>query len=232
MKYLLLLAFTISSLAGFAQVTSASTQYKKLNFESLRMTVDADYEIVAEQWEEFWKERYDVDFDNLDKEKASIAFLADQAAVPIISVKNANLYSKVGGTDISSTVSLAVTYTENDVVTRNTYPQSYVAAEAIMLEFRTYFYTKYFDEQLAEVREALDDIRDDSSDASDDADKARKKIEKYEAKIRKFQDKIDKEREDLGDELETAEEKANRAKELERKLRELERDRARYLKRS
>ncbi|MFK8161210.1 MAG: hypothetical protein AB8H12_02000 [Lewinella sp.] len=230
MKYLLIFTLTLISFSVFGQVTTAPTQFKKSNFEALKITLDADYEIVADHWEEFWEERYEVDFDKLDKDKASIAFSAEQATVPIISDKNANLFSKVGGTSITTTVSFAIAYTENDVVTMMTYPRSYEAASAIMLEFRTYFYTKYFDEQLSEVREKLQDIRDDSSDASDDADKARRKIEKYEAKIRKYQDKIDKERENVGDELETAEEKANRAKELERKLQELERNRARYLR--
>jgi hypothetical protein len=230
MKNILMLILLISSYALIAQVTSAPTQFKKMNFEALRMTIDADYELVADKWEDFWQERYDVDFDKLDKGKASIAFLADQAVMPIISQKNANLYSKVGGTEISSTVSFAIAYTENDVVTQISYPQSYQAAEAVMLEFRTHFYTQYYDEKLSAVRESLEDLRDDSSDASSDADKARRKIEKYEAKIRKYQDKIDKERENVGDELETAEQKAAKAKELERTLRELQRERSRYLK--
>lgn len=232
MKNIFILLLTVCSSTVFGQITSAPTQFKKMNFDALRMTIDADYEVVAESWEDFWDERYDVDFDKLNKDKSSISFLAEQAVMPIISEKNANLYGKVGGTDISSTVSFAIAYTENDVVTRISYPRSYEAAEVVMLEFRTYFYTRYYDEKLSAVRGELEDLRDDSSDASDDADKARRKIEKYEAKIRKYQEKIDKERENVGEELETAEEKAARARELERELRELERNRARYLKQS
>jgi len=217
-------AFSLS-----AQVKTARTEFDKTTMEAMQIDIDADYKTVADVWEDFWEDRYEVDFDKLDKDRSSLAMLAEQASVPIISQKNADLYAKVGGTDESSRVSFAVAYTVNDVVTNETHPKSFQAASAIMLEFRTFFYTQYFDEKLSEARDDLDDIRDDSSDASKDAEKARSKIKKYEDKIAKYQDKIEKMREEVGDELETAEEKAARAKELEKKVRELERMRAKYL---
>lgn len=229
MKYLLILLSTAFTFSLFAQVSTARTEFDKTTMEALRMDIDADYKKVADVWEEFWDDRYEVDFDKLDKDRGSIALKADQASVPIISQKNADLYAKVGGTDESSRVSFAISYTANDIVTKDVHPKAFTAAKAIMLEFRTFFYTQYFDEKLSEARDNLGDIRDDSTDASKDAEKARAKIKKYEDKIAKYQNKIEKMREEVGDELETAEEKAKRAKELEQKVRELERLRAKYV---
>jgi|GEM_PF-2081647 len=229
MKNLFLLLLFISGASLCAQVTSRSVEFDKSNFDALQITIDADYEVVADVWEDFWEERYDVDFDKLDKDRASIALKADQASVPIISQKNADLFSKIGGTKEKATVSFAVTFTENDVVTRKTHAKSYDASEAIMTEFRTFFYTRYFDEKLEKARKELDDTRDDSSDDSKDAAKARRKIEKYEDKIEKLKSKIEDERREVGDELESAEMKARKAKELQERVRELEKMRARYL---
>ncbi|TXF88582.1 hypothetical protein FUA23_14030 [Neolewinella aurantiaca] len=229
MKYLFILLFTAYGFMLNAQVKSGITEFDKTSMSSLSMDLDADYEEVADVWEDFWKDRYDVDFDKLNKNRSSISYEAEQAVVPIISQKNADLYAKFGGTTESARVSFAIAYTANDVVTEEAHPKQYEAARAIMLEFRTFFYTQYFDEKLEKAREDLDDIRDDSSDASKDAEKARSKIEKYESKIEKYQEKIEKMRNEVGSDLETAEEKAKRAQELESKVRELERLRARYV---
>jgi hypothetical protein len=229
MKYISIILLTAFTLSLTAQVKDARVEFDKTTMEALQMDIDADYKEVADVWENFWDDRYDVDFDKLDKDRGSIAMSAEQATVPIISPKNANLFAKTGGTEESCRVSFAIAYTANDVVTEDAHPKAYSAARAIMLEFRTFFYTQYFDEKLSDARDDLEDIRDDSSDASKDAKKARGKIKKYEEKIAKYRDKIDKMREEVGDELETAEEKANRAKELEQKIRKLEQLRARYL---
>jgi len=229
MKYLLIILSAIFAFPLSAQVGSARVEFDKTTMESLQMDIDASYKEVADVWENFWEDRYEVDFDKLDKDRGAIALKAEQASVPIISQKNADLFAKIGGTEESSRVSFAIAYTVNDVVTESAHPKAFTAARAIMLEFRTFFYTQYFDTKLSAAREDLEDIRDDSSDASKDAEKARKKIEKYEDKIAKYQDKIEKMREEVGDELETAEEKAKRAKELEQKIRKIEQMRARYV---
>lgn len=229
MKYLLILLFATFSYSIAAQVRTGPTEFDKTTMEALQMDIDADYKVVADVWEDFWDDRYDVDFDKLDKDRGSIAFKAEQASVPIISQKNADLFAKVGGTVESSRLSFAISFTVNDVVTMQAHPKSFEAAKAIMLEFRTFFYTSYFDKKLEEAREDLEDIRDDSSDASKDAEKARSKIKKYEDKIAKYRDKIDKMREEVGDELETAEEKALRAQELENRIRDLVRMKAKYV---
>lgn len=229
MKNFLILLAVIVALPMFAQVKTARTEFDKTTMESLRMDIDADYKEVADRWKDFWDDRYDVDFDKLDKDRNSITLKAEQAVVPIISAKNADLFAKFGGTDESAKLSFAVAFTANDIVTETMHPRSFTAAQAIMLEFRTFFYTKYFDEKLEAAREDLRDIRDDGSDANKDAKKARSEIKKLEDKIAKYQDKIDEMRKELSDELETAEEKAKRAKELEKKVRDLERLRARYV---
>ena len=95
MKNLLLLLALAFTIGLNAQITSRSVQFDKMNFEALQTNIDANYETVADVWEDFWEERYDVDFDKLDKDKASITFKAEQASVPLISQKNADLFSKV-----------------------------------------------------------------------------------------------------------------------------------------
>ncbi len=211
------------------RITNSMVTFDKTSMEAMRMEIDASPELVTDRWEEFWDDRYDVDIDKTDRDKMSTAFLAEQASIPLVSPKAFGLYSKVEGNAEKSTVSLAVAFSDKDVATRDVHRESYVAAEAIMQEFRTYFYTSYFDEQLEEARKELDDIRDDSSDASEDAEKAQKKIRKYEDKMAKYQKKIDELRDDVGDELESAEEKAARAEEMARRVRDLEQRRARYL---
>jgi len=229
MKYLATLIALFVSLTGTAQITTGMAQYDKQTFESMSMTIDADYEVVADKWEDFWKDRYDVDFDKLDKDRGSFAMMADQASVPLISTKNANLFAKVSGTETKSEVDFAIAFTNNDVVTMKSHEKSFIAAKAIMSEFRTWFYTDYFDGRLEEARDELADMRDDRQDDSKDAAKARKKIKKYEEKIADYERKIEKMRTEVGDELESAEDKAKRAKELESRVRELERMRSRYL---
>lgn len=225
----LLLPLTASAQRG-AQLRDVRTSYdKNISMESVEMIIDASVDEVSDRWEDFWDDRYDVDVDKLDKDKQSISFLGEQVSLPLVSSKNFDLYSKIGGTDEQVRVAMSVAYSANDVVSRDSHRESYEAVGAIMNEFRTYFYSTYFDEKLEEAREDLDDIRDDSADASKDAEKARKKIEKYEKKIEKYREKIEETREEVGDELETAEEKAARAKELEERVRELERMRAKYL---
>jgi uncharacterized coiled-coil DUF342 family protein len=229
MKNLLLLLSLCFHLPLTAQIKTARAQFDKQTFEAMQMTIDADYERVADEWEDFWKDRYDVDFDKLDKGRNSITKLAEQAAVPLISTKNANLFVKVEGSDLSATVSFAVTFTANDVVTMIAHPAAFEAARAIMVEFRTHFYTTYFDEKLEEARDDLSDVRDDGLDDNEDAAKARKKIDKYEQKINDYEQKIEGLRKEVGDDLESAKDKARRAKELKNKVRELERMRAKYL---
>lgn len=232
-RFLILLPLLCLSLAAFSQrnlrVSETYTEFKKQRYPSLEIKIDAPHDEIADYLEDFWEERYDIDIDKLDKDKASTAMLAEQVSVPIVSDKNFDLYVKAADAGRSTTVSMAIVYSENDVVSSRKHTTSYSAAEAIMGEFHTFFYTKYFDEQMEDVREELEDIRDDGQDASSDAEKARKKIKKYEEKIAKLQRKIEKEREEVGEELETAEEKDRRARELEDRLRELQRARAKYL---
>ncbi|MBC6994921.1 hypothetical protein QWY85_02450 [Neolewinella lacunae] len=228
------LLFTLLTSIFFLQLSAqevgvTNENYKKLNYESLVVLIDADPDLVEEKWEDFWDDRYDVNIKKFDRDNSGTAYLGEQVALPIISPKNVNLYSKISPVGNETRVTMAMAFSENDIVTRGAHGTSFVAAEAMMKEFSNYFYTGYFDEQLEAVRDELKDVRDDRTDASDDVEKAKRKIEKYEKKIKKYQDRIDKEREEVGDELETAEEKARRIQTLEAQLRELERLRARYL---
>ena len=230
--FLLLLITTLTTTLAAqrrADISSAFTSFDKTSMEAMQMTLDAEPDRVMDLWDEFWDDRYDVDVDKIDRDKTSTAYKAEQVNLPLISSKAFDLYSKIGGSAERSTVSMAIAFTANDVATRDKHRDSYEAGEAIMNEFYTYFYSKYFDEKLEEARDDLDDIRDDSQDASKDAEKARKKIAKMERKIEKLREDIEETRAEVGDELQTAEDKAARARELEERVRELERQRARYL---
>ena len=233
MKYLrslslLLLLFV--TCAAYGQVRSAMTTYEEQSYSSLRLTLDAPADEVEEVWEDFWEDRYDIDLDRLDKDRNSIAQRAQQVKLPLVSQGNIDLYTKVTDTDNRSDVAMAILIDGKDAVTQGNDPGAYRAAEAIMNEFRTVFYTTYFDDQLAEAREDLEDMRDDSQDDSKDAEKARRKIEKYQEKIEKYEEKIIDLREEVGDEIDSSEDKALRAAELESRVREIERRRATYLK--
>ncbi len=226
----LLFLLLFSCTAGLtAQISEGMATYDDINLQSLRMTIDAPADEVEERWEEFWEDRYDIDIDKLDKDRNSLAYLAEQVRLPLVSSKNVNLYSKVSDVDNRSDVALAFAYNESDVITRGSHPDSYRAAEAIMNEFRTLFYQQHFDEMIAEVRDDLEDVRDDGRDDSKDAEKARRKIEKYKDKIADYEQKIVDLREEVGEELDSSEEMAARATELERKLRDLEQQRSRYV---
>lgn len=229
MKNLLFLAALLCSGLLTAQVTQGRATFDKMTLEALQMTIDADYKEVADAWEDFFDDRYEIDFDKKDKDRDNITTYAEDAIVPLVSPSSANYYANFSGNDEVTRVSFAVSFGENDVMTKRTHTKSYDAARAIMTEFRTKFYTDYFDKRLEDARDDLADIRDDSQDASEDAKKARRKIEKYEDKINKYQRKIEDLKEEVGDELETAEEKAVRARQLEDRVRELERLRARYI---
>lgn len=212
-----------------AMITDTNTEYDKRQLPSLTLSLDAAVESVYEPWQDFWEDRYDIDIDRTDKDRNAIAYLAEQVNLAGISPKNLDLYSSVDGTDRVSTVSMSLAFTETEVVTSRSPAATYMAAKAILEEFRTYFYTSYFDTRISEMRDELGDIRDDGQGASKDAKKARSKIEKYQDKIEKYERKIEDTREEVGDELQTAEQKATRITELEAELRKLEASRRNYL---
>ncbi len=229
MKYLLSFLCLLGFIGLNAQVTTQNVDYKKQNLESLQVDIDAEKDLVEDLWDDFWDDRYNIDVDKFDNDKKGTAYLAEQVSVPLISVKNFDLYSKIEDRGNESSVSMAISFAEGSSINKRSNAEAFDAAEAIMTEFRTYFYTRFFDTKLNDVRDELADMRDDSQDANKDAIKAREKIEKYEDKIAKLQRKIEKEREKAGDEFETAEEKSRRAKELEERIRSIEEMRARYL---
>ncbi len=228
--YLLTLGLSLGMTAQrAADITDGNTEYDKKTLPSLILSLEAPVEAVYEPWQAFWEERYAIDIDRADKDRNSIAYLASQVSLPGISDKNLDLYTNVYGDERGSQVALSMAFSDTDVVDRNKYPSGYTAARAVLEEFRTYFYTGYFDRRQEEVAEALEEVRDDSQDASKDAQKARSQIEKYEKKIEKLRRKIEDTREEVGDELQTAEEKATRVRELEDELRTLQVDRRKYL---
>ena len=232
-RHLLLLLLLASGYLNAQQIASAvtdgTTTYDKQTLPSMSIQLDAPVEVVYDIWDDFWDERYDIDIDRTDKDGDNIAYLAEQVALRSLGDKNLDVYSSVGGNEQRTTVNLSLAYASNDVITRTNHQGDYRTASAILEEFRTYFYQRYFDEQLTQTRDELADLRDDSQDASKDAEKAREKIEKYEEKIEKYRRKIEEEREEVGDELQTAEEKSRRVRELEAQLQQLERTRKRYV---
>ncbi len=233
MKYPLYVLVTLISFPLAAQRTAdiqdGNTEYDKKTLPSLILTLEAPVDAVYEPWQEFWEERYAIDIDREDKDGNSIAYLAPQVNLPGVSEKNLDLYTNVYGDERGSQVAVSMAFSETDVVDRNKYPTGYAASRAVLEEFRTYFYTAYFDKRVEEVTDALEDVRDDSQDASKDAEKARSQIEKYENKIEKLRRKIEDTREEVGDELQTAEEKATRVRELEDELRTLQVSRRKYV---
>ncbi|WP_420460192.1 hypothetical protein [Neolewinella sp.] len=226
---LLILCSSLVSAQQAATITDGTTTYDKMTLPSMSIQLDAPVDVVYDIWDDFWDERYDIDIDRTDKDGDNIAYLAEQVPVRSLGDKNLDVYSSVGGNEQRTTVNLSLAYAENDVITRTNHEGDYQTASAILQEFRTYFYQRYFDEKLTDTRDELADLRDDSQDASKDAEKARKKIEKYEDKIDKYQRKIEDARENVGDELQTAEEKSERVRQLELQLQELERTRKQYL---
>ena len=226
---LILLSSALATAQQAATVTDGTTTYDKKTLPSMSIQLDAPVEMVYDIWDDFWDERYDIDIDRSDKDGDNIAYLAEQVPLRSLGDKNLDVYSSVGGNEQRATVHLSLAYAENDVITRTNHQGDYRTASAFLDEFRTYFYQRYFDEQLANKRDELADLRDDSQDASEDADKARKKIAKYEDKIEKYRRKIEDTREEVGDELQTAEEKSERVRALEAQLQDLERARKQYL---
>ena len=226
-----LLGFTaVLSAQQSAGITETTTEYDVQRLASLTLSLDAPVEAVYDPWQDFWEDRYDIDIDRTDKDGNSIAYLADDVRLPDITSGNFALYSNVDGTDKVSTVSISIGLTDSEVVTSNKYPEAFRAATEKLREFRTYFYSRYFDERIAEVRDRLEDARDEREDASSDAEKARKKIQKYEDKIRDLREKIDETRADVRDELEAAETNEQRVLDLEAELRVLQASRGNYLR--
>jgi predicted ribosome quality control (RQC) complex YloA/Tae2 family protein len=225
----LAISFPILGQRSASRITETNTEYDKERFPSLTVSVDAGVEAVYDPWQEFWEERYDIDIDRTDKDRSSIAYLAEQVSLPNLSDKNLNLYSNVDGTDRIATVSMSVVFGERDVVTGSSYPATHAAMKRILEDFETYFYRSYFDRQLAEVKDELEEVRDDAEDAEKDASKARSKIDKYEEKIADLREKIEEMREEAAEELQLADEKSTRVRELERQLREIEDRRREYV---
>ncbi|CAH1000520.1 hypothetical protein LEM8419_01673 [Neolewinella maritima] len=230
-QLLVLLLLSSTCLVGqqTATIKDGTTTYDKKTLPSMTIQLDAPVDRVYDVWDDFWDERYDIDIDRTDKDNDNIAYLAEQVALRSMGDKRMDVYSSVGGTKERAMVNLSLAYSDTDVVTATNHAGDYRTASALLQEFRTYFYQRYFDGQLNETQEELADLRDDSQDASKDAEKAREKIAKYEDKIEKLRRKIEDTREDVGDELQTAEEKSRRVRELEEKLQELRLARKKYL---
>ncbi|MGB3801450.1 MAG: hypothetical protein WA952_16655 [Lewinella sp.] len=229
--WLLLACLSVTPL--FAQqdvsITEGTTEYDEQRLASMTISLDAPVETVYDPWQEFWDDRYDIDIDRTDKDGSSIAYLAENIQMIGVSTSPVSFYSNVDGSEDRSTVSISVAIDENTVVTRQNNAAAFTAAEEKLKEFRTYFYTRYFDERLEELTDELEDARDDREDASSDANKARKKIQKYEDKIADLREKIEDTREDVGDELEAAEENEQRVLDLEADLERIRTSRRNYL---
>ncbi|WP_157975884.1 hypothetical protein [Lewinella sp. IMCC34191] len=228
------LLFTLAAAAPMlaqqqANITETTTEYDKQRLSSMTISIDAPVDAVYDPWEEFWEERYDIDIDRSDKDGSSIAYLAEEILMTGVSTQPVYFYSNVDGTDERSTVSISVALDQSKVITRQNDAAAFKSAGDKLREFETYFYTRYFDEQLAEVRDELEDARDDREDASSDANKARKKIRKYEEKIKDLREKIEETREEVGEELEDAEENEQRVLDLEAELERIQRSRRNYL---
>ena len=215
--------------AQTSAIRNSTTEYDRKTMPSMTLTLDAPVDEVYDRWDDFWDDRYEVDIDRTDKDGNSIAYLAEQVSLANVGDKRIDLYSNVDGGEQTATVSMTLAYADDDIVTSTNHPAAFRAATSYLDEFRNYFYQRYFDEALAEIREELEDVRDDTEDASEDAQKARQKIAKYEKKIEKLREKIEDTREEVGEELETEEEKARRVRELEARLQQLQRERNNYL---
>ena len=226
---LLVLFFTADIVAQSDRVTETTTEYDKKRLASQTISLDAPVDAVYDIWQDFWEDRYDIDIDRSDKDGSNIAYLAEEVSLSDISSKSFNLYSSVDGTDKISTVSISVEYGEDQVATRTNDATAFRGAADKLLEFRTFFYTRYFDERIETVRESLEDAKEEREDASGDAEKARKQIAKYEKKIEDLRKRIEKTREDVGDELEAAESSEARVRELEEELRRLQSSRTNYV---
>ncbi|MBB4078196.1 hypothetical protein GGR28_000797 [Lewinella aquimaris] len=227
---LLLCCFGFQLMAQQAvSISDGTVEYDKRQLPSLRLPLQAPVDAVYDPWQDFWEDRYDVDIDRSDKDGDDISYLAEQVSLPKLSSKNFDFYSNVSGGETNATVSIALAFSDTDIVGRDNHADTYAAARAVLEEFSTYFYTRYFDERIDATREALEDVRDDSASASKDAEKAREKIEKYEDKIEKLRRKIEDLRDDVGDELETADEKAKRVRDLEAELEQLQRSRKNFV---
>ena len=227
-----LLFLTLVSTGIYAQsgrVTETTTEYDKKRLASQTLALDAPVEAVYDIWQDFWEDRYDVDIDRTDKDGSNIAYLAEDLSLSDISSKSFDLYSSVDGTDKVSTVSVSIGYDGDQVATSQNDPTAFRAAADKLMEFRTFFYTRYFDDRIATVRESLEDAKEEQEDASGDAEKARKQIAKYEKKIEDLRRRIEKTREDVGEELEAAESSEARVRELEEELRQLQSSRTNYV---
>lgn len=228
---LFLLLFTVHPVFAQQQatITEGTTEYDQRRLSSMTIALDAPVDAVYDRWEEFWEDRYDIDIDRTDKDGSSIAYLAEEIQLPGVSTAPVALYSNVDGTDQRSTVSISVATGDDMVITRSNDASAFEGASTKLREFQTYFYTRYFDERITDLRDDLEDARDDREDASSDATKAREKIRKYEEKIADLREKIEETREEVGEELEAAEENERRVLDLEAELQRLEQSRRKYL---
>ncbi len=210
-------------------VEETSTTFDKRSMSAVMVRIDAPRDVVEDKWDEFWDDKYDVDIDKKDKDRNQITMVAEQVSIPAVSDKNFDLMTKVADSGDGSTVYMGVSFGYDVEASNTQYTSSYQAAKAIMRDFQTYFYDKYFGDQLAELNDELKDVRDDREDASEDQQKSKKKIEKWQKKIADYEEKIQDERDDIGEEIVTEQDKAEKVAELEQRIREIEQMKSRYM---
>ncbi|MGB3546678.1 MAG: hypothetical protein WBA17_06870 [Saprospiraceae bacterium] len=217
------------TISAQSYVEETSTTFDKRSMSAVMVRIDAPRDAVEDKWDEFWDDKYDVDIDKKDKDRNQITMVAEQVSIPAVSDKNFDLMTKVADSGDGSTVYMGVSFGYDVEASNTQYTSSYQAAKAIMRDFQTYFYDKYFGDQLAELNDELKDVRDDREDASEDQQKSKKKIEKWQKKIADYEEKIQDERDDIGEEIVTEQDKAEKVAELEQRIREIEQMKSRYM---
>ncbi len=207
-----------------SSIGEAFTAFDDRQMNAHHLILEADLENVKTYWEQYWKERYDVDFDREERKREMQILRAEAVMVPTLSDRRADLFAKIDSENKDRThlyFAIALGY---DIAAGPTqYSDIYENGRSVMRDFEPYFYQTYYDDQISDVRAELEDIRDDREDAEDRRGDRRDQIDHWQRDIERREKKIRKARAALADGRGDSEDAEERSKEIDEWQREIER---------
>lgn len=192
---LLLLFALLLSIAAQAQnirVSETSTLMDKTNMNVAAVEIDAPRERVEEILIDYLEDRYSIDMDKKDKDKSYVTWQADQVDITALNNGKIDLWAKVAAmSDTRTNVMLAASKGYDNSISSANDDRGYRNLEIITENFSTYFYQKYYNNQVEVVNDKVKEVVDNRDDLTKESAKLTKDIANKEEEIVKLQKEIE-----------------------------------------
>lgn len=189
-KSLLTLAFifffAVSASAQVGRIETTTVEYDKQRVDALTVNIKPERKDIQKAFDDWMDDRYDINmkggglFGNKNIEKA------EEVVIPGISRDNITLITKTEEMNGETRMSIFATKGLNNYIGRDDYT-AFTGMENVFDGFLNSYLPEYYEERVAEAREALEDLRKDYDKAKEDMADNRKEIEKLQKENRELE---------------------------------------------